>query len=191
MHIEMHMDIGHCPMSYANLWHNWSKYRCYSSAASNVFIPHFRRGVFPHISESKCWKWEPISENVMGVAVLQLYPVQDNRTGPQVVELLTKRIMNQGTKDAQVQYAMFWNRCNTDRTIHRWLWSSPECYSGTQPTTQESVSLILINKACWRKCTCSGTFCTTPSAQQLFSQSLRLTGRRWLWPRTPSLTCWC
>ena len=32
----------------------------------------------------------------MGVAVLQLYPVQDNRTGPQVVELLTKRIMNQG-----------------------------------------------------------------------------------------------
>ena len=32
----------------------------------------------------------------MGVAVLQLYPVQDNRTGPQVVDLLTKRIMNQG-----------------------------------------------------------------------------------------------
>ena len=48
-----------------------------------------------HISESK-------SENDfrcdpgMGVAVLQLYPVQDNRTGPQVVDLLTKRIMNQG-----------------------------------------------------------------------------------------------
>ena len=33
---------------------------------------------------------------VMGVAVLQLYPVQENRTGPQVVDLLTKRIMNQG-----------------------------------------------------------------------------------------------
>lgn len=32
----------------------------------------------------------------MGVAVLQLYPVTENRTGPQVVELLTKRIMNQG-----------------------------------------------------------------------------------------------
>jgi hypothetical protein len=32
----------------------------------------------------------------MGVAVLQLYPVTDNRTGPQVVELLTKRIINQG-----------------------------------------------------------------------------------------------
>jgi len=36
----------------------------------------------------------------MGVAVLQLYPVQDNRTGPQVVELLTRRIMNQGATQA-------------------------------------------------------------------------------------------
>ena len=32
----------------------------------------------------------------MGVAVLQLYPGQDNKTGPQIVETLTRRIVNLG-----------------------------------------------------------------------------------------------
>jgi len=36
----------------------------------------------------------------MGVAVLQLYPGQDNRTGPQTIETLTKRIMNLGATQA-------------------------------------------------------------------------------------------
>jgi len=37
---------------------------------------------------------------VMGVAVLQLYPGTDNRTGPQTIETLTKRIMNLGATQA-------------------------------------------------------------------------------------------
>ena len=51
----------------------------------------------------------------MGVAVLQLYPVQDNRTGPQVVDLLTKRIMNQGF----YQLTFFKNLDLETQVLHR------------------------------------------------------------------------
>ena len=36
----------------------------------------------------------------MGVAVLQLYTGKDNRTGPQTIELLTRRIVNLGAVQA-------------------------------------------------------------------------------------------
>lgn len=36
----------------------------------------------------------------MGVAVLQLYPGQDNKTGPQIIETLTRRIVNLGASQA-------------------------------------------------------------------------------------------
>ena len=37
---------------------------------------------------------------VMGVAVLQLYTGKDNRTGPQTIELLPRRIVNLGAVQA-------------------------------------------------------------------------------------------
>ena len=37
---------------------------------------------------------------MMGVAVLQLYTGKDNRTGPQTIELLTRRIVNLGAVQA-------------------------------------------------------------------------------------------
>ena len=36
----------------------------------------------------------------MGVAVLQLYPGQENKTGPQIIETLTRRIVNLGASQA-------------------------------------------------------------------------------------------
>jgi len=36
----------------------------------------------------------------MGVAVLQLYPGQENKTGPQIIETLTRRIVNLGAQQA-------------------------------------------------------------------------------------------
>ena len=37
-----------------------------------------------------------LAEDDMGVTVLQLYPAQENKTGPQVIETLTRRIVNLG-----------------------------------------------------------------------------------------------
>ena len=46
----------------------------------------------------------------MGVAVLQVYPGQDNKTGPQIIETLTRRIVNLGGTDISLV-------CRTDRLI--------------------------------------------------------------------------
>ena len=92
MHMKAH---GHCPLSIATRWHNWSKIsllqlRCFKC----IYPPHPKRSL-PRIFQ-KVKAENDFRCDVMGVAVLQLYPVQDNRTGPQVVDLLTKRIVNQG-----------------------------------------------------------------------------------------------
>ena len=33
---------------------------------------------------------------IMGVSVLQIYPAQPDKTGPQIIDTLTRRIMNLG-----------------------------------------------------------------------------------------------
>jgi hypothetical protein len=37
-----------------------------------------------------------ISDVSMGVSVLQIYPAQPDKTGPQIIDTLTRRIMNLG-----------------------------------------------------------------------------------------------
>jgi hypothetical protein len=40
--------------------------------------------------------WFDISDVSMGVSVLQIYPAQPDKTGPQIIDTLTRRIMNLG-----------------------------------------------------------------------------------------------
>ena len=83
------------PQSIATWWHNWWKISLLQLCCFKCIYPLFPS--LPSIEfQISISEMKAVSENVMGVAVLQLYPVQDNRTGPQVVELLTKRIVNQG-----------------------------------------------------------------------------------------------
>lgn len=49
----------------------------------------------------------------MGVAVLQLYTAKDNRTGPQTIELLTRRIVNLGA----VQAGQFLVDCEVHQSV--------------------------------------------------------------------------
>ena len=49
----------------------------------------------------------------MGVAVLQLYTGKDNRTGPQTIELLTRRIVNLGA----VQAGQFLVDCEVHQSV--------------------------------------------------------------------------
>jgi len=40
--------------------------------------------------------WSDVSDVSMGVSVLQIYPAQPDKTGPQIIDTLTRRIMNLG-----------------------------------------------------------------------------------------------
>ena len=148
----------------------------------------------------------------MGVAVLQLYPVQDNRTGPQVVDLLTKRIMNQGF----YQLTFFKNLDLETQVLHRQD-NSLLTVKFTRVSLRLPIYLLRICEfgfdfphAIWyytkqpkfaqgHGCLhtslhyfqYSDTFCTTLSVLLLSSQSLKPTAKRSLWPRTLFLTCWC
>ena len=92
MHIEMHMDTVQCPMLICDII---DQNIAVTALLLQMYLSLISESSLNRVSDFNFWK-KAVSENVMGVAVLQLYPVQDNRTGPQVVELLTKRIVNQG-----------------------------------------------------------------------------------------------
>ena len=211
MHIWKHMDTVHCPMLLGDITDQ--KYHCYSFAASNVFIPlYFRKGVFPAYFRRRKKSENYFRCDVMGVAVLQLYPVQDNRTGPQVVDLLTKRIMNQGF----YQRTFFKNLHFETQVLHRqdnslltvkftrvslrlpiyllriceFSFDLPHAiwYYTKQPKFVQGHGCLHTSLHYFQY---SDTFCTTLSVLLLFSQSSKPTARQSLWPRTPSSTCWC
>jgi len=73
----------------------------------------------------------------MGVAVLQLYPGQDNKTGPQTVETLTKRIVNLGASQAGqfiVDCEVYQNTAGTQQNKNLYILHNSE-----QPATVFSV----------------------------------------------------
>lgn len=146
----------------------------------------------------------------MGVAVLQLYPVQDNRTGPQVVDLLTKRIMNQGGAifsshfpDVMLKITQVLHRQDNSLLTVKFTRVSPRLptflpricefdFASLKHNSSKTGAMTLL----WAhyilsSFQCSDTFCTTPSVPLQFSQSSKPTARPSRWPRTPSLTCWC
>ena len=133
----------------------------------------------------------------MGVAVLQLYPVQDNRTGPQVVDLLTKRIMNQGGAiihshflDVMLKIIQVLLRQDNSLLTVKFTRVSPrlptflpricefDFASLKHNSSKTGATTLLSAHFIHSSFQCSDTFCTTPSVQRPFSQSLKPTARR-------------
>ena len=127
----------------------------------------------------------------MGVAVLQLYPVQDNRTGPQVVDLLTKRIMNQGGAilsshfpDIMLKITQVLHRQDNSLLTVKFTRVSPRLQTFLPRICEfDSHFMQVLNRTALRDVgslhsfQCSDTFCTTPSVPLQFSQSSKPTAR--------------
>ena len=62
----------------------------------------------------------------MGVVVLQLYPTQENKTGPQIIETLTRRIVNLGA----TQSGQFLVDCEVHQNV------APQQQQGINPNRQ-------------------------------------------------------
>merc|ERR1712026_573777 len=75
----------------------------------------------------------------MGVAVLQLYPGQDNKTGPQIIETLTRRIVNLGASQA----GHFLVDCEVHQSVAPGPSPGPQQPPGSGQAASKNLSLSL------------------------------------------------
>ena len=134
--IWKHLDPVHCPLLLiTDKEISLLQLRCFKCIYPPPIISEKESS--QHISESKSWKWFQMWSRW----VWRCCSSTRSRITEPDLKLLTYSPRGLWTKVVPSSAHIFQIlcrkslRCYTDRTIHRWLWSSPECHSGSQPTS--------------------------------------------------------